>query len=133
LLYVVTKIKKVSFQFVAEGRMWAGLPQPSWQSIIMAWSSYWKSSCGNTTCGIFLIILITSTAEHNYCQMDKWQSWAKLTRPLQNNSSKAIIVRKSSASLKGTICQSQTHHSHNVTHLALNCTDMAKQLEFCGI
>ena len=33
----------MSLQFAAEGRTWAGLPQPSWQSVIMARSSYWKA------------------------------------------------------------------------------------------
>ena len=41
---VVTKIKNASLQLAAESHAWAGLPQPSWQSAIVAPSSYWN--CG---------------------------------------------------------------------------------------
>jgi len=36
----------VSLQLAAESHEWAGLPQPSWQNVTVAPSSYWESSCG---------------------------------------------------------------------------------------
>jgi len=51
LLCIVAKIKKVSLQFAAEGHTWAGLPQPSLQSVTMVRFSYWKGSCGKCEIG----------------------------------------------------------------------------------